>query len=455
MPVRDTTSGAAEASTESTGVLNAEETVRMLALGGQARRKARTPRAGIEVLHHATVVQIPTGVAYADREGNVIWCNAAFEQMLGLQSGEYKHKSIAELTHAVDIHANDQLLSDLWEGRSDSFTREKRYLRSDGTFLWAQVTVAMIRTREGEPVCTVGFLKDITPRKKVEAEVERVQKELVDASRQAGMAEVATNVLHNVGNVLNSVNVSASVVTERVKASKGARLADVATLIEQNGDDLARFFGRDERGRKLPQYLRALASQLAAERDHLVQELTSLRANLEHIREAVNMQQDYARRCGVLEEVGVVDLVEDSVRMNTGALTRHHVALERDYRAEPRIMVDRHRVLQILVNLIRNAKYACDESGREDKRLILRVESVPEGVSIEVIDNGVGIPVEVMERLFTHGFTTRKSGHGFGLHSASLAAAELGGTLKASSGGEGKGATFRLTLPLQPPEKRS
>jgi signal transduction histidine kinase len=140
--------------------------------------------------------------------------------------------------------------------------------------------------------------------------------------------------------------------------------------------------------------------------------------------------------------------------MNTGALTRHHVALERDYRDEPRVLVDRHRVLQILVNLIRNAKYACDESGRSDKRVILRIESVPEGVGIEVIDNGVGIPADVMERLFTHGFTTRKSGHGFGLHSASLAAAELGGTLKASSDGAGKGATFRLTLPLQPPEKR-
>jgi signal transduction histidine kinase len=140
--------------------------------------------------------------------------------------------------------------------------------------------------------------------------------------------------------------------------------------------------------------------------------------------------------------------------MNTGALTRHQVALERDYRHQPRVLVDRHRVLQILVNLIRNAKYACDESGRNDKQVILRVESVADGVNIEVIDNGVGIPADVMERLFTHGFTTRKSGHGFGLHSASLAAAELGGTLVASSDGAGKGATFRLTLPLQPPEKR-
>jgi len=327
---------------------------------------------------------------------------------------------------------------------------EKRYVRSDGSILWTHVTVAMIRTREGVPVCTVGFLRDITARKQMEAEVERVQKELVDASRQAGMAEVATNVLHNVGNVLNSVNVSASLVAERIRTGKGPRLAEVATLIEQNSTDLPRFIAEDERGRKLPKYLRALATQLASERDHLLTELANLRANIDHIREAVSMQQAYARRGGVLETVGVVDLVEDSLRMNTGALTRHQNALERDFRDRPEIVVDRHKVLQILVNLIRNAKHACDESGRKDKKIILRIESAPDGVSIEVIDNGVGIAPDVMARLFTHGFTTRKSGHGFGLHSASLAATELGGRLVASSDGVGHGAAFRLTLPLQP-----
>jgi signal transduction histidine kinase len=300
-------------------------------------------------------------------------------------------------------------------------------------------------------VCTVGFLEDVTARKEMEAEIERVQKALVDASRQAGMAEVATNVLHNVGNVLNSVNVSASLVAERIKGGKSARIGDVATLMEQNLADLPRFLGDDERGRKLPQFLRALATQVASERESLLKEIADLRANIDHIREAVSMQQTYARRCGVLETVPVVDLAEDALRMNTGALTRHRVALERDYRDRPQVTVDRHKVLQVLVNLIRNAKYACDESGRNDKRVVLRIEAAPEGVAISVIDNGVGIAPEVRERLFTHGFTTRKSGHGFGLHSASLAATELGGSLAALSDGPGLGATFRLVLPLQPP----
>ena len=213
------------------------------------------------------------------------------------------------------------------------------------------------------------------------------------------------------------------------------------------------FFSADPRGQKLPQYLTALAGNMQAERDLLLKELSDLRANLDHIKDAVNMQQAYARRCGVLETVPVVELVEDALRMNTGALTRHHVALNKDYQGSPEITVDKHKVLQILVNLIRNAKYACDESGNADKQVTVRIESVPEGALVSVIDNGVGIDPEVMGRLFGHGFTTRKSGHGFGLHSAALAASELGGSLKAVSEGVGKGATFLLTLPPQAPDR--
>jgi C4-dicarboxylate-specific signal transduction histidine kinase len=114
--------------------------------------------------------------------------------------------------------------------------------------------------------------------------------------------------------------------------------------------------------------------------------------------------------------------------------------------------VDKHKVLQILVNLVRNAKYACDESGKTDKQITLRVDVAEGGVRISVIDNGVGIPAENMGRLFTHGFTTRQSGHGFGLHSGALAAQELGGSLHAVSDGPGRGAAFILELPCVPRE---
>jgi C4-dicarboxylate-specific signal transduction histidine kinase len=145
-------------------------------------------------------------------------------------------------------------------------------------------------------------------------------------------------------------------------------------------------------------------------------------------------------------------LVEDALRMNTGALARHEITLVRDFAPVPPLTVEKHKVLQILVNVIRNAKYACDESAHKDKQIKLRIFQREQWVCVAVADNGVGIAPENMTRIFNHGFTTRKDGHGFGLHSGALAAAELGGKLTAQSDGPGQGATFTLELPLRPQE---
>jgi signal transduction histidine kinase len=241
-------------------------------------------------------------------------------------------------------------------------------------------------------------------------------------------------------------------VTERIKQSKAPGLRRVAALLEEQGDRAGAFLASDERGKRIPSYLTSLGEQLIADQAAALQELASLRDNLEHIKDTVSMQQSYAKLCGVIETVKVTDLVEDSLRLNAGAFVRHGVTLRREFGEVPPITVDKHKVLQILVNLVRNAKYACDESGRVEKLLTLRVEGMTNGVRISVIDNGVGIAAENMGRLFTHGFTTRQSGHGFGLHSGALAAQELGGSLRAESKGPGLGATFILELPAEPPD---
>ena len=300
----------------------------------------------------------------------------------------------------------------------------------------------------GQALGAVAVVQDITERRLAEQELEQVHKQLLVASRQAGMAEVATNVLHNVGNVLNSVNVSASLVSERIAKSKCTKLGQVASLLTEHAGDLASFLAGAQ-GKHLPGYLRELAEGLVSERDTATAELSALCSNVEHIKEIVAMQQSYARRGGITETLDVRVLVEDSLRMNEGAFSRHGVTIVRDYEDVPLINVDKHKVLQILVNVIRNAKYACQES---EKRVTVRIRATDASMLISVIDTGVGIPKANLDRIFSHGFTTRPDGHGFGLHSSALAAKALGGSLHAESAGPGQGATFTLALPLVSPE---
>jgi PAS domain S-box-containing protein len=323
---------------------------------------------------------------------------------------------------------------------------EKEILKS-GQESWALTSKMPLRDKDGQIIGTFGISKDITVIKETEAKLEQVNKQLLETSRQAGMAEIATNVLHNVGNVLNSVNVSASLVVDSVKKSKAANLAKVVTMLQEHEHDLGMFITSDPKGKQLPAYLAQLSAHLLADQKTTVNELDSLVKNIGHIKEIVTMQQTYARVSGVKEIVNVRDLVEDSLRMNVGALDRHGVEIIREFEDVPPINTDKHKVLQVLVNLIRNAKHACQDSERLDKRLTMRVASDDGRIKISVMDNGVGIPPENLLRIFNHGFTTRKDGHGFGLHSGALAAEEMGGALIAHSDGTGRGATFTLELP--------
>ncbi len=285
---------------------------------------------------------------------------------------------------------------------------------------------------------------------KREVELQRVHGQLLDASRQAGMAEVATGVLHNVGNVLNSVNVSATLIAERLESSRVENVVRAAQLLREQNGALSDFLTEDPKGRLLPSYLVEASEQLARDRAAAREEIELLIRNIGHIKDIVAMQQNYARVTGIVEALSADGLIEDAVRMNLGAFERHRVTLVRDYAEVPPVSADKHKVLQILVNLIRNSKYAIDEGGTGERKLTIRLRAGGEGrVAIDVIDTGIGIPAENLTRIFSHGFTTRPDGHGFGLHSAALAAQEMGGSLRVTSEGLGRGATFTLELPIE------
>jgi len=289
---------------------------------------------------------------------------------------------------------------------------------------------------------------EIAERIRAEEKLASVHRELLESSRKAGMAEVATGVLHNVGNVLNSVNVAASLALEKLRNSKVEGLAKATVLLAEHERDLGAFMTSDPQGQRLPRYLQRLSSHLLAENAAVRAELEQLGRNIEHIKEIVSMQQSYARVTGVLEDVPAERLIEDALQLNTASFSRHGIAIERAYTPVPPVRVDRHKVLQILINLLRNAKHAVEDAHPPAPRIGITVEHAANRVRIAVADNGVGIAAAHLTSIFRHGFTTKKNGHGFGLHSGANAAREMGGSLTAASQGPGLGATFTLELPI-------
>ena len=330
--------------------------------------------------------------------------------------------------------------------RTGKFLVEYRMFTRSGETRWIRDQAVIVPAADPSNFSVYGVMMDITEDKAAEARLAELNQQLVGTSRLAGMAEVATGVLHNVGNVLNSVNVSAAIVAEKLRRSKAPKLAKAAALLAEKNGSLAHFLTEDPNGQKLPGYLAKLGEYLIAENTALLREVDQLGHNIEHIKEVVAMQQSYAKVSGVFEILPVEGLVEDAIEMNYGAFERHGVTVVRRFSPAPPARVDRHKVLQILINLIRNAKYALDEVERPDKRITISIEPAGEQVRIAIADNGIGIPAENLDRIFGHGFTTRKDGHGFGLHSGANAAREIGGALSVHSEGAGKGAIFTLTL---------
>ena len=392
-------------------------------------------------------------VAILDPQGRVEWVNDSFARITGYSSSEIIGFSPLQLLTGDDTDMNT--IADMKSSmeRHQPIEAELVITTKDGDSKWVEIERRPIFDDEsGKLLHFISVARDISPRKAADAEKEELNRQLIEASRHAGMAEIATSVLHNVGNVLNSINVAAGVIQERLRQSRVPNLAKAATLIEEHRDDLFRFLNEDERGQHLPVYLIKLSEHLTEVHQSLLNELTGLMHNVEHIKEIVSVQQSYAKLSGIVERVDLRELLADAVRMNLSGLDRHHIEIVREFEPTPRVYIDKHKVLQILVNLISNAKYALIASNASHKQLTIQIGFADENktvAKISVSDNGVGIKKDNLKRIFSHGFTTRRGGHGFGLHGAAISTKEMGGSLSATSDGPGMGATFTLELPIK------
>src|SRR5437016_5990667 len=354
---------------------------RQLEADAAIERRRRAELETVEIRFRVATRAARAGVYEMDESGGTVWWSDTMNELYGVSAGNFQPtlSGWLELIHPADRDGARAAMTAAMRERKPLRT-QYRAVRPDGSIAHLESVAAVVGDPAGEGVRKVGIDLDVTERVAAQRREDVLQQQLHDASRQAGMADVATSVLHNVGNVLNSVNVSANLVAD-----------------------------------------------------------------------SVTMQQRYAKLGGAAEPIDVGRLVEESLRINASAFERHAIEVVRRFADVPQITVDKHKVLQILVNLLRNAKDACDAAGERERRVTLSVGRCATGVRVAVADNGVGIAAEHMSRIFTHGFTTKKTGHGFGLHSGALAAREMGGVLRVESPGLGCGATFVVELPLGPP----
>ncbi|UCH95788.1 MAG: HAMP domain-containing protein [Candidatus Aminicenantes bacterium] len=401
----------------------------------------------------AAVDSASDAIGIASKDLTHFYQNRAFFELFGYTVAELNYpggKPMLTPHHTMAPQLYDAVLEgDTWIGELETVSRygEKIPIFS---------RVHPIKDNFGNIVGVMGIFSDIRERKKAEAELEAAHKKLVETAWFVGRAEVATSVLHNVGNVLNSVNVTASSLRKEIRYSKISNFPKAALMIEEHRDALAHFLTKDEKGKKLPAYLVALSKHLEEEREIIDGMLADLCNHVKLITELIAIQQSHSTSAGLTEVVSVCELLEHALQINASGMSNHNIEIIREFEDIPPCRLDRHQFLQIIINLLSNARQAVKESDNNPKIITVRLKRTgADRVSVEVADNGIGIPGENLGKIFYLGFTTRKEGHGFGLHSAAICAKKMGGSLNVCSGGPGKGAVFTFELPLRLKEDKN
>ena len=325
---------------------------------------------------------------------------------------------------------------------------ESSFLTNDGRLIPISVSGSMMQDEQGQFQGLVCVAQDITARRQMEEEKLELHEQLLDTSRQLGMAEVASDVLHNVGNALNSINVSIGIVTDLLKNSMVGDVGRISQLFHKHREDLGNYFSSNPKGKQIPAYLEKLAGQLVEEQQVAIAELARLRENAQNAQQCVAVQEDLGKPSGITEEISVIELVEEALTLNQELLENSQIDVSREFQEIPQLIVDKHQVLEVMVDVIRNACQAM--ASVSTKQLIVRAKLIPgppDSVCLEVQDSGVGIASDDLIKIFGQGNNTKNGGRGMSLHSGALMIKNLGGALRAHSDGIGHGATFSLELP--------
>jgi len=380
----------------------------------------------------------------ADPMGNHFYQNASFTKMFNYALEEFKNG-----LHPSVLYADKQIAEDVFSTimAGNLWSGEIEMVKKGGYKFPVLLRANAIKDNEGKTIGLVGTHTDITELKKAEAELAAAQQELVEKAHQAGMADIATGTLHNVGNILNSVTTSAQIIGDILRSSSISGFQKANNMLRDNMDRMDEFLINNPKGKKLMQYYLKLEDGFNAEHKETMGHITRLMDKVNAIVDVIAAQQSYAGASGLTEAYYLSDVVEDALTMQSVSTTRYGVRVQKDFHDIPQVPIQKTKLVHILINLIKNAKESMLGIQQQHRELAVSIDSNHDAIFVKIRDTGSGIAQENLEKIFSHGFTTKQNGHGFGLHSSANYMKEMGGRMWAESEGKGKGATFVLRFP--------
>lgn len=403
----------------------------------------------------AILENIGEGIIVLNESGRIESINPAAEQIFLMTEEEAIGVNATLLiadedtSKIADISDYQDEQDGLFKSGDNQQPKEYQGHRSDGTKFSMELVVSSMEL--GEKRMRVCIVRDITARKATEATLANVQTQLVDAAHKSGMADMATGVLHNIGNILNSVNLSGGEILRATSNSKVKGLIKANKLLTAHNDNMGEFLLNDTRGQKLPDYFIKIGKVLDSEITAISTEAKALLEKTTMMKEVINTQQTYARSGFHSEGLNISELIDDALKIQDASLAKWGVKLHKHFTDLPECTGQKSKLLQVITNLIKNAKEAMTDNDNYNKPKELTIETGMLNASIiylKIKDNGCGINESQLSKIFSHGFTTKQEGHGFGLHTSANAMTEMKGSLTVDSKGIQKGACFTLTLPI-------
>lgn len=328
------------------------------------------------------------------------------------------------------------------------YSLEEKSTQHNGKLDWVLTSKTPLKDAHGNIVGVQGISKDITIYKKSQLELEKAQEKLIDLSRHIGRSEIASSILHNIGNVLNSINLSSTTIEENLKESTLPIVGKISEALDKPPQELSDFLIKDSKGNQIPALLNRVFDSLQAERSQIQEEAINLNKCLDHVNTIIAAQQQITRSETLDTPTSINEIIDTAISVNMAGIQRHSGKVFKNIPENLTLVLDKHRLLQVLINLISNGKYSADSVSVKDPTIWIDAKFQAGQLIIEVKDNGIGISKESIDRIFEYGYTERKEGNGIGLHSSVIAIEEMKGTLTVHSDGPNKGATFTVAIPI-------